>query len=315
MSKVIAVTTTLAAVAMLAAPALADGKHTLVMKSDGNADAKVRAQIDAAILKLARGGVEGVAAGDISFNDAAAAIGCAKPDAPSCATDVLGMLSVDEVVATTVTRKPGGLEIVVRRATKAGAPREIIAKVADANDPQLDAQVGQLFGAAATTPPKPLEPPVATTTVITPPPDTTLPTDPPTTTDPNPATAVPPLPPPHDAEDQQHTRLEMAGMIGGGGLLLLGFVMWGQASGTQSDIDAAPNRTVANLQHIQDLEKQGDSQAALGNVLFIGGVALAAVSTYFFIRDRGRRHDPVARITPTVFPHGAGIALTFGGSP
>jgi hypothetical protein len=91
--------------------------------------------------------------------------------------------------------------------------------------------------------------------------------------------------------------------------------MWGQASGTQSDIDNAPAKTVADLQNIQKLEKQGDSQAGAGNLFFIGGLVLGGVSTYFFIRDRGRRHDRVTTITPTVFPHGAGLALTIGGLP
>ncbi len=297
---------------LAASTAYADTKHTLVLKADGNADGKVRAQIDAAILKLAKSGAEGVAAGDISFNDAAAAVGCAKPDAPTCKDDVLGMLSVDEVIATTVTRKPGGLEVLVRREPKTGAPREATAKITEATDP-LDAQLGALFGAATATTPPPVavvEPPKPEppTPESTPPPDSKTPPPPETT----------PAPPPvllPVTGDQQHTRLELAGMIGGAGLVLLGFVMWGQASGTQSDIDKAPSRTVMDLTNLQQLEKQGDNQASLGNLFFVGGLVLGGVSTYFFIRDRGRRQDPVARITPTVFPHGGGLALTIGGLP
>ena len=297
---------------LLAPPAFADGKHTLVLKSDGNADGKVRAQIDAAVLKLARGSVEGVAPGDISFADAAAAVGC-KPDAPTCKDDVLGMLAVDEVIATTVTRKPGGLEVLVRRAPKSGAPREATAKISDASDATFDTQLGPLFGAAA---------PATTVTVIEPPrpdeptPPVAHPTPPDAPPQPEPARpnlaepGQPLAPMPQPAEDQQHTRLQLAGMIGGGGLVLLGFVLWGQASGTQNDIDNAPNRTHADLVHLQDLEKQGDGQASLGNLMFFGGLILGGISTYLFVRDRGRRHDPVARITPTLLDHGAGFALT-----
>ena len=305
----------LMAALVLASPVYADGKHTLVLKSDGNADGKVRAQVDAAVLKLAKSGIEGVAPGDISFNDAAAAVGCSKPDAPSCKDDVLGMFSVDEIIATTVTRKPGGLEVLVRRQAKSGAPREALAKVNDATDPQLDVQLGSLFGAASTPPPPPdTTPPPPPDTTPPPPPDTTPP--PPDTTPPPPDTTPQPQPPlPVHVDDQQHNRLQLAGMIGGGALVLLGFVMWGQASGTQNDIDAAASRTVVDFKHIQDLEKQGDGQASLGNLMFIGGLVLGGLSTYFYIRDRGRRHDPVARITPTVFPHGAGLALTIGGVP
>ena len=298
---------------LAASTAYADGKHTLVLKADGNAEGKVRTQVDAAILKLARGGVEGVAAGDISFGDAAAAVGC-KPDVPTCKDDVLGMFSVDEIIATTVTRKPGGFEVVVRRMQKTGAPREVTAKVNDAADPQLDAQLGPLFGAATVTPPpvaviepvKPDGPPSDTTTPDVPPPDTTPP--------PQQPQPLPVLPTPVD--DQSHTRLEIAGMVGGGAIVLLGFVMWGQAAGTQNDINAAPSGTLKQLQALQELEKQGDNQSSLGNLFFVSGLVLGGVSTYFFIRDRGRRHsDPVARIVPTVFAHGAGVAFTFGGLP
>lgn len=301
--------------------ASADGKHTLVLKSDGNADSKVRAQVDAAVLKFVKGSAEGVAPGDISFADAAIAVGCSKPDAPSCKDDVIGMLSVDEIIATTVTRKPGGLEVVVRRSPKTGAAREVTAKIADAQDALLAPQLTPLFGATSATPPTPPTPPVAVIETTgkpppvepLPPPDPTRPpptdtTTPPVDTAPRQSDLMQPLPPP--IEDQQHTRLQLAGMIGGGACLLLGFVMWGQASGTQSDIDAAPTRTKAQLQHIQDLEKQGDSQAGLGNLLFVGGIVLGSISTYLFIRDRGRRSTAVARISPTVFDHGAGFALT-----
>lgn len=295
------------AATMVASPVLADGKHTLVLKSEGSADGKVRAQIDKALVKIAQDNVEGVSPGDMSFGDAAAAVGC-SPDAASCAGDVMATLSVDEIISAKVTRKPGGLEVVVRRAQKGGVPKEATAKITDAQDALFAPQLALLFNKEA---PKPVEPPP-----VTPPVSETQPTPPPEVTPPPPVEQqpqpLPPLPPP--VEDQQHTRLELAGMIGGGGLVLLGIIMWGQAAGTQSDIDAAPTRTVTDLQHIQDLEKQGDGQAGLGNLLFIGGLALAGVSTFFYIRDRRSHKDPIA-LTPALFPHGAGIALTIGGSP
>lgn len=291
---------------LVAGPVLADAKHTLVLKSEGNADGKVRGQIDSALLKIAKENVDGVAPGDMSFGDAAAAVGC-SPDAASCAGDVMATLSVDEIISAKVTKKPNGFEVVVRRAQKGGVPKEAVAKISDAQDALFAPQLALLFGKEA---PKPVEPPptpAIVDTQPTPPPDLTP--QPPVDTQPQP---LPPMPPPA-VEDQQHNRLILAGMIGGGGLVLLGIIMWGQAAGTQSDIDNAPSRTVADLQHIQDLEKQGDGQAGLGNLLFIGGIALAGVSTFFYIRERRAHQDPIA-IGPTLFSHGAGIALTIGGS-
>ena len=104
-------------------------------------------------------------------------------------------------------------------------------------------------------------------------------------------------------------------MIGGGGCVVLSFVLWGAASSTQSDIDKAPTKTPKDIQNLKDLESKGDAQAGLGNLLFVGGIALAAVSTYFYIKDRNSGSSRQARIAPTVFDHGAGLTLTIGGGP
>jgi len=112
---------------------------------------------------------------------------------------------------------------------------------------------------------------------------------------------------------EDHKRLELTGMAVGGGLVLLSFVMWAEASSTQSDIDSAPTKTLADLHHLQDLESQGDAYSGIGNLMFIGGVGLAAVSTYFWWRDRRADHGQQARLAPTVLDHGAGVVLSFGG--
>jgi hypothetical protein len=127
------------------------------------------------------------------------------------------------------------------------------------------------------------------------------------------------LPPPSvpiDADEHAGRHpWEIAGMGAGGGMMLLGVLLWGAASSTQNDINSAPTRTAADLQHLRDLENKGDGQAGLGNVLFIGGIALTAVSGYLFWKDGRQRHSQQAHLVPTVMPHGAGVAFVIGGAP
>jgi hypothetical protein len=317
------------ALSLVAGVASADPHHVLVLKSEGPADAATRAKVDASLMKLAKHLEGKVTAGDITLGDAAAAVGC-QPETPQCKDEVLATLAVDEVVATTVVpERNGNLKITVRRISKSGtqdASTTIAPTQADKLDP-----IGPLFGMPAA--PGPAAPGPAPTTAPTVPPasptpaiSTTTPTGdtPPPETAPAPAPEPAPTPAalpapttgPADVEDHSSRRkYELAGMIGGGGCVVLSFVLWGAASSTQSDIDKAPTKTPKDIQNLKDLESKGDAQAGLGNLLFVGGIALAAVSTYFYIKDRSSGSSRQARIVPTVFDHGAGLTLTIGGGP
>jgi hypothetical protein len=112
-----------------------------------------------------------------------------------------------------------------------------------------------------------------------------------------------------------HSTLEWTGRIGGGVLALTGIVFWFEANDTQNQINAAPTKTSADFQNLTNLESQGDSYAAAGNVLFISGAAIGLVSGYFFWRDHRASDHHVARFVPTVFTHGGGIAVQIGGAP
>ena len=109
-------------------------------------------------------------------------------------------------------------------------------------------------------------------------------------------------------------RLEVMGIAAGGALVVLGLVMWAEADSTQSDIENAPTRTPNDFKNLRDLENTGDTYATLGNIAAIGGLALGAVSGYFYWRDRHRATSRHARLAPTVFDHGAGVTLTIGGA-
>jgi hypothetical protein len=95
---------------------------------------------------------------------------------------------------------------------------------------------------------------------------------------------------------------------------VLGFAFWGSAANVQGQIDDAPANTEADLHALQDLEEKGAARAGAGNLFFVGGLVLGGISTYYFVK-RGRRRTSTARIVPTVFDRGAGLAFTIGGSP
>jgi len=284
--------------------AAADGHKLLVLQSEGRADAATRARVDAAIVKLARATEPQTTAGVLSFTDAATAVGC-KPDAASCKDEVLGMLGVDEIVIASVTPKPGGLEIEVHRFARSGATRDARMLVATGGSPdKLDA-IGSLFG----------EPPAAVSepTLVDPPGSPA-----PITTEQQLASeGITVLPAeqskPQPMDPATRRRLEIAGIAGGGGLFAVGLVLWAAASGVQGDINKAPTVTRQDLVDLKNLESKGDTYATLGNVFIITGLVAGGVSTYFYIRDRRAGSSAsVARLTPTVFDHGAGLVLTLG---
>ena len=309
-------------------------KKIQVLQADGRADAKVRAKIDAGVLTLAKATGDQVVPGDITFGDAAAAVGC-KPDEPACKEEVLGMLSVDEIVLTTVTPKPGGFEVAVRRVAKGGASREATSFVAADRLDKLET-LAPLFSTSAPPPVAPITPAVAPPTTA---PPTTAPpiigpqTNPAVTTQPVPRETAPLAPSPYTVAEPRPSpittppggavrvdqptsrrRLHKVGMAGGGALALIGIVLWASAATVQGDIDDAPVGTKAQLVALQDLERKGDTYAGLGNLFVVGGLVLGGVSTYYFVKGNRRRASS-ARLIPTVFDRGGGLAFTIGGSP
>ena len=102
----------------------------------------------------------------------------------------------------------------------------------------------------------------------------------------------------------------------GGGLVVLSVILWAEAGSVQGDINSAPTNTPADFAHLKDLESSGDTYSGLGNLCLLGGLVVGGISGYFFYKDSKARHSGAqARITPTLFDHGAGISLTYGGLP
>jgi hypothetical protein len=357
-------------------PAAAVPHKVLVLQSEGRADAATRGKINAAIVKLALASEPQTSAGELTYSDAATAVGC-KPETALCRDEVLGMLAVDEIVTTTVTPKPGGLEIAVHRITMGGVSRDATMLLLTGTPPDKLDGIAPLFGAkpaarpAPAAPPAPASPgPAARPSPVSPaaaPPGPTArpaiaaspgpagpaasappappgrPTSPALATTERPAGEPPlippptavkhePLPPPGtmtpgaspmgtanvppaDEPSTRRHRLEIAGMAGGGGMVVIGLVLWSAASGVQGDIDKAPTRTKQDLIDLKNLESKGDGYAALGNLFTVGGLVIGGIGTYYYIKDRRAASTTTARLTPTVFDHGAGLVFTIGGTP
>jgi len=292
----------------MTATAVADPHRILVLQTEGRADAATRLKIDATIARLATADGAQVSPGDITFTDAAAAVGC-KPEVPACRDEVLGMLAVDEVIYATTALKPGGVEIEVHRVTRGGTTREGKMLLATGQSADTLDGLAPLFSGGTTTAP------------VTPPPTPTEPAPtvllPATEPQPSPITTQPAaVPMPVDeGGGQMRRRLLLTGIVGGGALMVVGFLLWGEAGTIQEEIDTHPINTAGQLDDLKQLEQRGDSYAAWGNVLFLGGAAIGAISAYFYVKQRKARAARTARIGPAVFDHGAGITLTIGGSP
>ncbi|MBA3452730.1 MAG: hypothetical protein H0T42_06555 [Deltaproteobacteria bacterium] len=302
----------------MTATAAADPHKILVLQTEGRADAKTRKKIDAALVKLATTKGAEVSPGEITFTDAAAAVGC-KPEIPACRDEVLDMLTVDEVVYATTARKPGGTEIEVHRVTRGGMTREAKMVLATGQPADNLENLAPLFSDGK--PPEPVVPPPPPTP--TPPPEEPAPPPRealPATAEPQPSPIATPAPMYPERVDQppvaRRSRLPIAGMIGGGVSMTIGFLLWGEAGTIQEEVDTHPTATIGQLEDLKLLEERGDSYAGWGNLLFLTGMALGAVSTYFYIRGRRSRSAlQSARIAPAIFDDGAGITLTLGGSP
>lgn len=326
-------------VGALASPALAAPPTVMVLRTEGRADGKTRAKIDAALLHLATSTAAQASPGDITFTDATAAVGC-EPETQACRDQVIEMLAVDEIVYATVSPKPGGLEVEVHRVTR-GSTRDGKMLLASGASPDKLDGIAPLFGGAApattepvtatkptttTRPATPAKPAVAvtattsaTTETTASEPVTTEPAPLPTASEPTAPVVTTPAPTPGVQADvaprRPNTRLQIAGMAGGGAMVLLGFILWGEAASIQEEVDNHPTATRKQLEDLAALERRGDSYAGWGNVMFIGGAVLGGISTYYFVKGRkARRATQTARIAPALIGHGAGFTLTFGGS-
>jgi len=296
----------------LAAPAAAAPHKILVMPVDGTADAATRTRLTQQIARFARGLDGQVATADATFADTALAVGC-DPQAPGCGDEVMATLAVDELVWGTATKDAGRTRLVVRRAARGGAPREIATLIA-ASDPaeRNDAGIAPLFAPPGATEPPAIrtgrnsapEPVAAPIAAQRPEPRPEPPITAPTA-DPAPGPAPPG---PENTRRDRTTGIALA--VGSGVALVLGFALWASYASLQDSIDGHATSTRGDFEDLVALEDRAGNYAIAGDVFVVAGLTAGGFAAYYLLRDH--RRSRVA-ITPAPIAHGGGLTLTILG--
>lgn len=242
-------------------------RTVLVLAVDGDADPAVRAQLAATLQRTANVGDAKVTAGDTTFPETAAAVGCDAHE-PACAELVRTTLGVDELVYGTATATSDGTQVIVHRkaGTDAGTQQTVVVGPRDPPE-RAQGELAPLFGGTA------------------------------------PAQPIAPIPPPYD--NRKRTR-GIIFVASGGAALIVGLAMWSAKDGVQKDIDSAPTSSAADFARLEDLESSALKYAMAGNVLVLGGLALAGYGGWTLVEDRRERRVVVA---PTFTPTAAGVTL------
>ena len=288
-------------VVALAAPAAAARHRILVLPVEGTADAATRGKLTGQLARLARSLDGQVATGSATFADTALAVGC-DPRAPDCSDEVMATLGVDELVWASATRDGGRIRLVVRRAARGSAPREVSTVFASGEtDERITAGIapvfappGELGRAAAPAPPSPAAAAEAAPTAV----PLTVPAD-----------AAAPLP--EQPSDRRDRTIGFACAGGGALSLAFGLALWASYASLQDQIDHHAVRTPADFQDLHALEGSASNRAIAGDVFVVAGLVAGGVGAYYLIRDH-RRHVVVA---PAAVPGGAGMTITLIGGP
>ena len=290
----------------LAASAAAAPHKVLVLPVDGNADPAMRTRLSAQIARLARGLDGEVGTADATFADTALAVGC-DPRAARCADDVMATLGVDELVWATATRDGAQTRLVVRRAARGSAAREVSMTVATGEPgDRIDARIAPVFAPAAVTAPPPGS---STSESATTPPEVAPP--PAGEVAPAPGDALaPPGPGPVDQRNHRDRNVGIALVATGAVSLALGVALWASYSSLQRQIDDHPTNNRRDFEELTALEDRASTYAIGGDIAVVVGLAAGGIGAYYLYRH----HRRVA-IAPTPLAHGAALTLTIVGGP
>jgi hypothetical protein len=278
-----------------------------------------------------------VTMGGSSLNDVAQLLGCALRE-PSCRTQILASLLVDEVVGCTVQRGLKDDQLVARLVylTSDGKIRHASIPLGVGGVKQHGAtmrkQAARFFAgqtieqppptqaiddeappARTHEPPKPVEPkqdpePVKPIAIV--PEKPPAPADPPRVVSPRLEPAHVAAPPHEEPARFTFSAVRKRTWIVAGvgiGATSLGVGALLLANGKQSEIDSAPTRTVDDLDHLVELEASARFRYRVSNALFVvGGLALGTAAVLAILDQRSERR---VAITPIQIDRGMGLAL------
>lgn len=220
-----------------------------------------------------------------SLADTAVIVGC-EPSEEDCLDAVAAALNVDQLLIADVAARGGDATIDVTAVTRDAEPVRqqftVHAKSREADLRVLEDAVPVMLEAGEARKGEKKKPP--------PPPDG--------------GGVVVTTPPPKVSP----TPLIVAG--GGGALMVAGGIFWVLAGNKQDEIDAAPTGTEAQLEHLADLEASARRNALAGNVLFIGGAAVAIGGLIWYGLEWRSAH---AEVHVEAAPTAGGAVVGIGG--
>jgi hypothetical protein len=270
---------------VLAATVTAGNRKVLVLPVDGNAPAAQRTAINDSVVSLAKSGVDGdVTAGDTTFNETAAAVGC-TPDQATCADTVMSTLSVDELVWGTAQTENGSTTVTVHRAAKGEPARQQITVIEEnAAGDAVTSGMQPLFEREAAGSGSDMG---------------------------SAAGSGAERPRPRSFFDTKERKIGVGAGAASVVFLIIGFSYWSAEGGLQDQIDMFQPRTRADFDDLNELEDRASGKALWGNI-FVGlGIAAGAVSGYYFYTDHKKRNETVIAPVPT--EDGAGVKMVLGG--
>lgn len=281
----------------------------MVLSFQGHDAAKVQSAVSQALSSAGHD----VTAGDTSFDDAAAIIGC-DPKSDACADEVLATLSVDEAVFGSSSKNG---EIVISRVER-GKPRR---------QARVRLEQGQSLSAAVSPAVRQLydepKPATAADEDPAPAPPISEPTVERAARRPSPRGADASVSSESASGSRPYRTWAIVSWSGAGVAAVAGLLLWVNAGDLQDDIDRAPTNTGDDLNALRDLEDRAETSSDWGNAMMVVGAGLAGAGTYLWIKDRRQRgagrtdrgdRSASASLRPTFFRGGgAGLVLTFGG--
>jgi len=282
--------------------------RVMVLPAPGaTGEAKLPADVLAAVSGGARRVTPNVARSTASLTDTAVIVGC-DPQERACLEAVAAALNVDQMLLVNVRSEAGGdVTVDVTAVSRDSAPvtKQFVVRAATRKQDlaTIEAAVPEMLDAEARGAGTGTDTGTGTETATGT--ETGTGTDPETGTGTDPGTGTG-TGGPVDEPRVSSTRAPMLVTIAGGALAVIGLGAWGLAAAKQGDIDGAPTSSAADLERLADMERTGRTYATTGNVLVVaGGLAAVAGAVWWWKADQARG----VTVSPMVGGDAGGVVL------